>query len=95
VVLLDDSDPASHQRVTLADIGLRLARLKQCAFLDTVRSHEGALSDCYFLPAEPLSRDQSPGDWIDWTIADLFGGVVQHRFMSTKLITHPLLRPTE
>jgi hypothetical protein len=93
VVLLDDSDPASHKRVTLANIGRRLARLKQCAFVDTVRSHEWALSDCYFLPAETLSRDQSPGDWIDWTIGDLFGGVVMHRFMSTKLITHPLLRP--
>lgn len=49
----------------------------QCSFIETVGSIEWALSDCHFLPSEMLSRDQSPGDWIDWIIDDLFGGAVK------------------
>lgn len=66
-------------RVTLAlaNIGRRPVQLMQCSFIETVGSIEWALSDCHFLPSETLSRDQSPGDWIDWIIDDLFGGAVK------------------
>jgi hypothetical protein len=94
VVVLGSLDRASHKWITLLSAGRKLARIKACAFEDEPPADPWADRErYYYLPAETLSQDQHLDDAAALTVDDLFGGVVAHRFMSTKLITHPLIAP--
>ncbi|TXR49259.1 DUF3182 family protein [Phyllobacterium endophyticum] len=94
VVVLGSLDRASHKWITLLSIGRKLARIKECAFHDEPPADPWADREkYYYVPAETLSRDQHPDEAAAWTVDDLFGGVVAYEFMSTKLITHPLIAP--
>ena len=92
VILLEEPGQAWHKHATLVSIGKRLAKLKGCPLIeDPPGDHWADRAGNYYLPASTLSLDSLPGDGPGWTPADLFGGVVPHTFMASKIITHPLL----
>lgn len=84
---------ALHERCTRTGIARRLAALKQFEFggeYDRSRIYDQPL---YVVPSDTLSCAQLaalPGTDPD---DPLFGGVVPHAFVATKVITHPLPFP--
>lgn len=94
VVVVNHENQMLHKQVALANIGRKLANLKQCAFIDDPKFNEWSnCSGFYYLPSRTLSLDQAPAHVADWTVHDLLGGIVAHAFISTKLISHPLFEP--
>ena len=80
---------ATHERVTHAGIGERLARLLGLEFggdYDPERRYGRPL---YAIPVETLVADRAAALGIE-SGDDLLGGVVPHAFVATKVITHPL-----
>jgi hypothetical protein len=80
---------ATHERVTHAGIGERLARQLGMEFggdYDPDRRYGRPL---YAVPAETLVADRAAALGIECA-DDLLGGVVPHAFVATKVITHPL-----
>ena len=80
-----------HEGITLCDVAQSIARLKGCDFgghWDGL--HRGSM---FFVPDETLLRPYADSLGIRGP-DDLFGGVVPHAFVQTKIITHPLVTPT-
>jgi hypothetical protein len=81
----------NHEAVTRRELARRLARLKRVEFAgeyDPDGRYPGAL---YFLPRDTLvGRDEAAALGLR-SEEDLFGGIVPHRFVATKSITHPLI----
>ncbi|HSK39144.1 MAG TPA: DUF3182 family protein, partial [Arenibaculum sp.] len=85
-------DAHGHEKVTRTGIAGGLARLKGFDFMeeyDPSFRHSGPV---YFVPADTLDDVEARGLGIRGD-RDLFGGVVPHRFVATKAITHPLVEP--
>lgn len=81
---------SEHERATLAGFTRRLAALKgyvMGGFYEPTRHPAGPV---YFVPSQTLSREQAEDLGIHGP-DHLFGGVVPHRFVSTKAISHPLV----
>jgi len=87
----DPQDHASdHERRTLLQFASRLAALKGWAdggFHDPAR---GATRPLYFVPASTLTSQEAQALGVRGP-DDLFGGVVPHAFVATKVISHPLV----
>jgi hypothetical protein len=81
----------NHEAVTRRELARRLARLKRIEFAgeyDPGARYPGPL---YFLPCDTLvGRDEAAALGVR-SEEDLFGGIVPHRFVATKSITHPLV----
>lgn len=80
-----------HEGITLHGVAESIARFKGFAF----GGHwDGALRDSiFFVPDETLLRSEA--DLLGLRSAhDLFGGIVPHAFVQTKVITHELVGPT-
>lgn len=95
-VVVSEVDPCAfadtHSRVARTELAKKLATLKGCVFAgeyDPSRSYPGPL---YFVPSDTLPRPTAAALGIH-TEQDLFGGVVPHSFVATKVITHPLIEP--
>lgn len=81
---------SEHERHTLLEFARRLAALKgydMGGFYEPARQAAGPV---YFVPSQTLSHEQAASLGIHGP-DDLYGGVVPHRFVSTKAITHPLV----
>jgi hypothetical protein len=81
---------SEHERATLLEFARRLALLKgydMGGFYEPARHPAGPV---YFVPSQTLSHEQATGLGTTGP-DDLFGGVVPHRFVSTKAISHPLV----
>jgi len=77
---------AAHERASIDCFGRRLARLMGREF------RAEALSGLpgYFIPLETLTREEAAMRGITCA-QDLFGGVVPHAFVASKLVTHGLV----
>jgi len=96
VVVTHVSDPqghaSEHERITQAEFARRLAGLKDYEIggpYDPGRQYPGHV---YFVPSSTLTAEQAAALGIHGP-DDLFGGVVPHAFVATKVISHPLLGP--
>ena len=87
----DQQDHASeHERITQAEFARRLAALKDYeagGLYDPARHYPGPV---YFVPGSTLTSEQAAALGIRGP-DDLFGGVVPHAFVATKVISHPLV----
>lgn len=85
-------DVNGHDEVTRTGIARRLAGLMGFDFAgeyDPSVRHSGPV---YFVPSDTLVGVEAKELGIRGD-RDLFGGVVPHRFVATKAITHPLVEP--
>jgi hypothetical protein len=79
-----------HERRTLAQFARQLAALlgyEDGGFYDARTHYDAAL---YFVPASTLTSPEAQALGIDG-VDQLFGGVVPHAFVGTKVISHPLV----
>jgi Protein of unknown function (DUF3182) len=86
----DPADRDSHEGRTRTGIATRLAELKGFAFAgeyDRATRYDDAV---YFVPSDALVGIEAAQALGIHDEHDLFGGVVPHRFVATKAITHPL-----
>ncbi|SCK16155.1 Protein of unknown function [Variovorax sp. HW608] len=85
-----------HERATRAEVSRRLAALKRFDFAgeyDAALLHGGGHAGAfYFVPSDTLHVDTAAALGIRGP-DDLFGGVVPHPFVASKVITHPLVHP--
>ena len=83
---------SEHERVTQLEVARRLSRLKSYDFggnYDPAHSYSGHV---YFACNGTLLAEQAAELGIHGP-DDLFGGVVPHAFVATKVISHPLVAP--
>ena len=83
---------SEHERITQAEFARRLAALKDYeagGLYDPRRHYSGHI---YFVPGITLTGSQAAALGIRGP-DDLFGGVVPHAFVATKVISHPLVEP--
>ena len=83
---------SEHERITQAEFARRLAALKDYeagGLYDPRRHYPGHI---YFVPGSTLTTEQAAALGIRGP-DDLFGGVVPHAFVATKVISHPLVEP--
>ncbi|MBO9515888.1 MAG: DUF3182 family protein [Variovorax sp.] len=80
-----------HERATRAEVSRRLAALKHCTFMGEYDPSDPRAAT-YFVPSDTLHLDTAAALGIRGP-DDLFGGVVPHLFVATKVISHPLVRP--
>ncbi len=89
VVLLGGQAAGSeHERAVQRVLAEKLGKLLGCPFIGDYSGAPGADGRHYFLPDDTLVGDVSALG-IEST-EDLFGGVVEHAFVATKAISHPL-----
>jgi len=90
-----DVDPrgycTEHEHATRANYGRRLAVLIGCAFEGEYVSPAPSGSRHYFVPSDTLSDPARAHAMGIAGVDDLFGGVVPHAFVATKVISHPLI----
>lgn len=96
VVVAHVADPrdhgSAHERATLLGFVRQLAALRggtDGGLHDPAKNYDGPL---YFVPSSTLTCAEAAALGIRGH-DDLFGGVVPHRFVGTKAISHPLLAP--
>lgn len=91
----DCDDPASHQGATLAEVARRVAAIGGYTFagLYDAAVHRAGEGRFYFVPAHTLVGLHCARQLGIASLADLFGGVVPHAFVGTKVISHGLVRP--
>ena len=82
-----DSD---HEHATRAEAARRLAMLKGVAFRGEYKRNAPREAPTYFVPSDTLTADAADALGVS-TEDDIFGGVVPHAFVGTKVITHPLV----
>lgn len=82
--------PDSHDLLTKASVARSLADLLGLEFAGVYDPAHRPPGPLYFVPSDTLSLEQAWALGID-SADDLFGGVVPHPFVATKLVTHPLV----
>jgi hypothetical protein len=83
----------SHERITREGIARRLAALKGFDFVGEYVPGDRYPGPVYLVPSDTLVGIEAAGVLGIRDEGDLFGGVVPHAFMATKVITHPLVGP--
>jgi hypothetical protein len=82
---------SEHEHLTRAETARRLAGLKRyawCGEYDRTRDYAKPL---YFVPSDTLAGHDAAHRLGIRDLHDLFGGVVPHPFVATKVITHSLV----
>ena len=82
-----------HEKDTRTELARRLARLKGFEFAGEYSPAARFRGSVYFLPSDTLVGTEAAHALGIRGEHDLFGGVVPHPFVATKLITHPLVDP--
>ena len=83
---------SKHERITQAEFARRLAALKDYDVGGLYDPSEHYCGPVYFVPSNTLTAQQAAPLGIRGP-DDLFGGVVPHAFVATKVISHPLVAP--
>lgn len=83
---------SEHERITQAEFARRLAALKDYEVGGLYDPNRRYIGPVYFVPSNTLTAQQAAPLGIHGR-DDLFGGVVPHAFVATKVISHPLLAP--
>jgi hypothetical protein len=82
-----------HERATRVELAKRLAALKGLTYADEYDPAACYRGRIYFAPSDTLANLDEANHLGIRTEHDLFGGVVPHPFIATKVITHPLVDP--
>ncbi|MGI4935973.1 MAG: DUF3182 family protein, partial [Janthinobacterium lividum] len=82
-----------HESATRLELGRRLAAIKKLDFGGEFNHGERYPAPLYYVPSETLCRNEMRTDLGIRDEHDLFGGVVPHAFVATKVITHGLVTP--
>ena len=80
-----------HERATRCEVGRRLAALKQCDWCGEYDPGRRYGKRPYFVPSDTLLAAEVRERLGIESERDLFGGVVPHAFVATKVISHPLV----
>lgn len=80
---------SAHERASQAWVAQRIAALLGWELGGEYTAHHAGGSRAYFVPDETLTTAQAAALGIEGE-DDLFGGVVPHAFVASKVITHPL-----
>jgi hypothetical protein len=80
---------SGHESVSLGKIAGRLAALKGYDYSEQYGPHCASYPHVYFIPDNTLTETQAHALSI-FNESDLFGGIVPHPFVATKLISHGL-----
>lgn len=83
------ADPEGHEAVTQRAIAQEVAALKHCSYGGDYDPRRHARPVPFFVPGETLTAGQAGSLQVHGE-RDLFGGVVPHPFVATKVITHPV-----
>jgi hypothetical protein len=86
-------DRDGHEWVTCTGIAQRLAALNRLDFAGHYDSSRSYPQPAYFVPNQTLVGLDTAGQLGIRGEHDLFGGVVPHRFIATKVISHGLIAP--
>src|SRR5687768_13438705 len=81
---------SEHERITQAEFARRLAALKDYDVGGLYEPRKQYSGPVYFVPSNTLTSQQAAPLGIRGR-DDLFGGVVPHAFVATKVISHPLV----
>lgn len=81
-----------HERATRAECARRLAAIKDCEFRGDYEPSRRLPAPVYFVPNDALAGPEADTLGIRGE-HDLFGGVVPHPFVATKVLTHALVHP--
>lgn len=88
-----DCGISQHERATHQALGRKIAALHGCDFLGDYDPAEHAQGNYYLIPSDTLVGAQRGKELGISGVDDFFGGLVQHPFIATKAISHPLLEP--
>lgn len=84
-----DTPVPEHDAAIQHVLGEKMAALLAIPFLGWQRP--GERQDCYWVPDDTVTSEQSRLDLGIADAEDFFGGAVPHAFMATKAISHPLI----
>jgi len=87
-----DECASQHERATLLGFAQRIADLKRHEMAGAYEASRQYAAPVYFVPSCTLTSAEADTLGIRGA-DDLFGGVVPHRFVGTKAISHPLVAP--
>ncbi|WP_268797869.1 DUF3182 family protein [Pseudomonas huanghezhanensis] len=92
VLLSTHKTLATHEVAVHSALGAQIARLLGATFsgLYDPTLHKGA--GLYFIPSDTLIGKDASEILSIRSVDDFFGGLIQHPFMATKAISHPLLK---
>ncbi|MGE5526144.1 MAG: DUF3182 family protein [Rhodospirillaceae bacterium] len=83
--------PPGHEDITRTQIAKQIAALLASDAGGDYDPGSGEKApDLYFVPSETLTKEHAERDLGIASELDLFGGVVPHAYIATKIITHPL-----
>lgn len=82
-----------HERASCVGVARELARLTGCRFERCLDASSPAAPAGYLVPDDTLVGLDAARRWGIVGVDDLFGGVVPHAFVATKVITHRLVDP--
>jgi hypothetical protein len=88
-----NSNPQGHECSSQNRIATKVAALLGCRFGGEYDANAGYGLPLYFVPRETVPDIAQAARLGIRNEHDLFGGVVPHPYVATKVITHPLLRP--
>ncbi len=80
----------AHQRILLEEDAKTIARVKRCEFAGYYRNELAGTGSLFFVPDQTLLVEEAQTLGIRGS-EDLFGGIVPHRFVTTKSISHQLI----
>src|SRR5438067_12575130 len=80
----------AHQRTLLEEDAKTIARLKSCEFAGYYRNELAGTGTLFFVPDQTLLLEEAQTLGIHGP-EDVFGGIVPHRFVTTKSISHQLV----
>lgn len=86
----DDGRPPGHDAATKASVAREIAELLDLPYSDEPADAVPARAP-YVVPSEALTGLEQAARLGVHGVDDLFGGVVPHAFMATKVVTHALL----
>lgn len=82
-----------HDLSTKAHLARALAALLDCDYAGEFDPGGRPAGKLYVVPSDTLLAPEETSSMDITSPGDLFGGVVPHRFIATKVITHPLVTP--
>ena len=80
----------AHQRIMLEEDAKTIARIKDCEFAGYYSKELASSEGLFFVPDQTLLGEEAETLGICGP-EDLFGGIVPHRFVATKSISHQLV----
>lgn len=92
VLLATHKKLATHEIVVQQALSERIAKLLGATFVGAYDPQLHAGRALYYIPSDTLIGQQARDTLSIRSVDDFFGGLIDHPFMATKAISHPLLK---